>query len=60
MPRTSPLEQFPDLGPSSHQALCPAGITSEAQLRRLGAVAACAQVKRSSARVSLVAPARPP
>ena len=42
-----------NLGPKSAQALIDAGIASVAQVRRLGAVATYAKVKRHNARVSL-------
>ncbi len=42
-----------NLGPKSAQALAGAGITSMAQLRRLGAVAAYATVKQCEPKVTL-------
>ena len=47
------LAALANLGPKSAQALFDAGIASVAQVRRLGAVATYAKVKRHNARVSL-------
>lgn len=47
------LSTVPNLGPKSQAMLAGAGITSLAQLRRLGAVAAYVKVKRSGANASL-------
>ncbi len=47
------LSSLPNLGPKSQAMLAAAGITSLAQLRRLGAVAAYSRVRRSSAKASL-------
>lgn len=44
---------LPNLGPQSHAMLAGAGIHSEEQLRRLGAVAAYARVKSSTPKASL-------
>ena len=52
----SPLQsiaELPNLGPKSQAALAAAGITTVAQLRRLGAVAAYAKAKQAGAHVSL-------
>lgn len=47
------LSSLPNLGPKSQAMLAAVGITSLAQLRRLGAVAAYSRVRRSSAKASL-------
>jgi DNA transformation protein and related proteins len=47
------LARLPNLGPKSHAMLVAARITTVAQLRKLGAVAAYAQVKRSNPKASL-------
>ena len=47
------ISDLPNLGPKSQRALASAGITSVAQLRQLGSVAAYAQVKRRGGAVSL-------
>ena len=44
---------MPGLGPRSNQMLHGAGIRTLADLRQLGAVAACAQVKRHQPEASL-------
>ena len=48
-----PIEHLPHLGPASRRMLAEAGVTSLAQLRALGAVAAYARVKRQNASASL-------
>lgn len=53
---TSPAQTIADLislGPKSQQMLATAGITSVAQLRELGAVAAYASVRRAGLKPSL-------
>lgn len=47
------LADLPNLGPRSREMLEHAGITSPAQLRQLGAVAAYARVQRSGQPASL-------
>jgi DNA transformation protein len=47
------LAELPNLGPKSQQMLDAAGIRTTAQLRKLGAVRAYAQVKQHSSRASL-------
>jgi DNA transformation protein len=47
------IADLPNLGPKSRQALLRAGITSVAQLRSLGSVAAYSLAKRKTANVSL-------
>jgi DNA transformation protein len=47
------LSTLPNLGPKSRAMLAAAGITSLAQLRRLGAVAAYSRVRRRSPKASL-------
>ena len=47
------LATLANLGPKSAEALAGAGITSLAELRRLGSVAAYAQVKRHEPKVTL-------
>ena len=51
-PRQS-ISELPNLGPKSQAALAAAGITTVAQLRRLGSVAAYAKTRRAGANVSL-------
>ena len=53
MQRASSLTELPNLGPKSQQALAAAGITTTAQLRKLGSVAAYSLVKRENSWVSL-------
>jgi DNA transformation protein len=48
-----PISELPNLGPKSRAALAAAGITTVAQLRRLGSVAAYAKAKQAGANVSL-------
>jgi DNA transformation protein and related proteins len=48
-----PLSELPNLGPKSQAALAAAGITTVAQLRRLGSVAAYAKAKQAGASTSL-------
>ncbi len=48
-----PISELPNLGSKSQAALAAAGITTVAQLRRLGSVAAYAKTKRAGANVSL-------
>ena len=48
-----PISELLNLGPRSQAALAAAGITTVAQLRHLGSVAAYAKAKRSGAHVSL-------
>ena len=48
-----PLSDLQNLGPKSQAMLTAAGITSVAQLQRLGSVAAYSRVKRSGANASL-------
>ena len=47
------LAKLRNLGPASESMLAKAGITTETQLRALGAVAAFRQVRRSGANPSL-------
>ncbi|HET7868339.1 MAG TPA: TfoX/Sxy family protein [Burkholderiaceae bacterium] len=47
------MSTLPNLGPKSQAMLAAAGITSLAQLRQLGAVAAYSRVRRSGANASL-------
>ncbi len=47
------IEGLPNLGPKSQAMLAPVGITSLAELRKLGAVAAYAKTKRANPRASL-------
>lgn len=47
------LSELPNLGPKSEAALAAAGITTVAQLRRLGSVAAYHQARQTGANVSL-------
>jgi DNA transformation protein len=47
------LDGLPNLGPKSTVMLHRAGITTVAQLRKLGAVAAFSKVRRSGAKASL-------
>ncbi len=47
------LERLPNLGPRSRVMLQQAGITTLAQLRNLGAVAAFSKVRRSGTNASL-------
>lgn len=49
----TPISELPNLGPKSQAALAAAGITTIAQIRRLGSVAAYAKAKQSGANVSL-------
>ncbi len=51
-PRQS-ISELPNLGPKSQAAWAAAGITTVAQLRRLGSVAAYAKTRRAGANVSL-------
>ena len=51
-PRHS-ISGLPNLGPKSQAVLAAAGITTVAQLRRLGSVAAYAKTRRAGANVSL-------
>ena len=51
-----PISELGNLGPKSQAALAAAGITTVAQLRRLGAVAAYAKAKQSGTNVSLNLP----
>jgi DNA transformation protein len=53
MARPGLIADLPGLGPKSQEMLARAGITSVAQLRRLGSVAAYVEVKRASAGASL-------
>jgi DNA transformation protein and related proteins len=53
MPRPVSIADMPNLGPKSQEIMARAGITSIAQLRSLGSVAAYAMAKRSGANVSL-------
>ncbi|MEQ1516735.1 MAG: TfoX/Sxy family protein [Usitatibacteraceae bacterium] len=53
MPAKAQSIQLPNLGPMSLKVMADAGIVTVDQLRRLGAVAAYVQVKRSGAKVSL-------
>lgn len=52
-PAARPLADLPNLGPRSAQMLAAAGITSLAQLKRVGAVAAYARVRRVTPAASL-------
>ena len=47
------IAELPNLGPKSQAALAVAGITTVAQLRRLGSVAAYVKAKQAGANVSL-------
>ena len=53
MPHTQAIDSLPGLGSKSQAMLERAGITSIAQLRKLGSVRAFAMVKRAGARPSL-------
>jgi DNA transformation protein len=53
MPRQPSPATLRNLGPRSEQLLASAGITTVAQLRKLGSVAAYARVRRVSGSVSL-------
>ena len=53
MSQRQPISELPNLGPKSRAALAAAGITTVAQLRRLGSVAAYAKAKQAGANVSL-------
>jgi DNA transformation protein len=53
VPSTHSPATLRNLGPRSEQLLSAAGITTLAQLRRLGSVAAYARVKRTQGHVSL-------
>jgi DNA transformation protein len=53
MPRPPSPATLRNLGPRSEQLLASAGITTVAQLRKLGSVAAYARVRRVSGSVSL-------
>jgi DNA transformation protein len=48
-----PIERLPNLGPRSQAMLASVGITSLAQLRKLGAVAAYAKTKQANPSASL-------
>ena len=48
-----PISELPNLGPKSQAALAAAGITTVAQLRSLGSVAAYAKAKQAGSNVSL-------
>jgi len=47
------IAELPNLGPKSREVLMRAGITTVAQLRKLGSVAAYSRAKLNSANVSL-------
>ena len=49
----STIAELPNLGPKSQAALAAAGITTVAQLRRIGSVAAYLKTKQAGANVSL-------
>ena len=51
--RSNSISNLPNLGPKSESALRAAGIHTVDELRKLGAVAAYAQVKRSGTPISL-------
>lgn len=53
MPENMPIADVPNLGPASARMLERAGITTFSQLRRVGAVAAFAEVKEAGEPVSL-------
>lgn len=53
MPPVERLAEIPNLGPKSQQMLARAGITTLAQLRKLGSVAAYVRAKRAGGNVSL-------
>lgn len=53
MSAANPIAELANLGAKSQAMLAAAGITSLAQLRRLGSVAAYARVKRTGANASL-------
>jgi len=52
-PKESKAAQIPGLGPRSCEMLAKVGITSLAQLRRIGSVASYVRVKRAGASASL-------
>jgi len=53
MSSTTPLAELPNLGPKSQHMLALAGITTVAQLRKAGSVAAYSRARRAGAKVSL-------
>jgi DNA transformation protein and related proteins len=53
MQRSERLAELPNLGPKSQRMLALAGITTLAQLRELGSVAAYARAKQAGGNVSL-------
>jgi DNA transformation protein len=53
MSKSKSLSELPSLGPKSQEVLARAGITTVAQLRAMGSVAAYAQVKRVDGKASL-------
>lgn len=53
MPNSTSISELPNLGPKSRQVLALAGITTFAQLRRIGSVAAYCKAKRAGTNVSL-------
>ncbi|EXI66863.1 MAG: Regulator of competence-specific genes [Candidatus Accumulibacter adjunctus] len=53
MPKQNSIAGLPNLGPKSQRVMAGAGVTSVAQLRKLGAVAAYVMAKRSGTNVSL-------
>ena len=53
MPDPLPLTTTPNLGPKSAEILARAGLTTLAQLREIGAVAAYVRAKNTGANVSL-------
>jgi DNA transformation protein len=53
MQRNAHLAEIPTLGPKSQQMLALAGVTTLAQLRKLGSVAAYAHVRQAGANASL-------
>ena len=53
MPEPVTIADLPNLGPKSRDIMASVGVTSLAQLRRLGSVAAYALAKNSGANVSL-------
>jgi len=53
MAATRSLSELPNLGPKSQRALALAGITTLAQLRKVGSVGAYVRAKRAGTNVSL-------
>lgn len=53
MSRSAPIADLPNLGPKSQHMLALAGITTIAQLRKVGSVAAYARAKQAGANASI-------